>query len=65
MSIYSDKLAHVQVVINCQYYVAHKCTWEDTLARYLGTPCLDDVMSHNGLTTKCFSYSDVRYSDPR
>ena len=49
MIIYSDKLAHVQVVINCQYSVAQMCTREDTLAHYLGT--LDDVMSYNWLTT--------------
>ena len=48
---YSDKLAHVQVVINCQYSVAQMCTREDTLARYLGVPSLDDVVSHNELTT--------------
>ena len=29
MSIYSDKLAHVQVVTNCQYSVAQMCTRED------------------------------------
>ena len=33
MSIYSDKLAHVQVVINSRYSVAQMCTWEDTHAR--------------------------------
>ena len=49
MIIYSDKLAHVQVVINCQYSVAQMCTREDTLAHYLGIP--DDVMSYNSLTT--------------
>ena len=32
MSIYSDKLAHVQAVINCRYSVAQMCTWEDTHA---------------------------------
>ena len=50
MSIYSDKLAHVQVVINCQYSIAQMCTREDTLAQYLGALYLDDVMSHNWLT---------------
>ena len=43
MSIYSDKLA--QLPIFC-------CTHKDTLARYLGGPSLDDVMSHNELTTQ-------------
>ena len=32
MSIYSDKLAHIQVVINCWYSVAQMCTREDILA---------------------------------
>ena len=37
MSIYSVKLAHVQVVINCPYSVAQMCTHEHTLAHILGT----------------------------
>ena len=36
MSICSDKLAHVQVVINYQYSVAHLCTREAMLAHNLG-----------------------------
>ena len=51
MSIYSDKLAHVQVVFDSQYSIAQMCICEDTLAHYLGTPYLDDVMSQNELTT--------------
>ena len=51
MSIFSDKLAHVQVVINCRYSIAQMCTREDTLTHILGTPCLDDVMSYNSRTT--------------
>ena len=35
---YSDKLVHIQVVINCWYFVAPMSTWEDILARYLGSP---------------------------
>ena len=35
MSIYSDKLAHVQVVINCRYSVAQICNRKDTLAHSL------------------------------
>ena len=54
MSIYSDKLAQVQVVINCQYYVALMCTHEDTLSHYLGTPFIDDVLRYNTLITICF-----------
>ena len=45
MSIYSDKLAHVQVVINCPYSIAQICTREDTLAHNLGALYFDDVMS--------------------
>ena len=52
MSNYSDKLAHIQVVINCLYSVAQMCTREDTLAHNFGAPCLGDVMSYNSLTTQ-------------
>ena len=51
ISIYSDKLAHVEVVINCRYSVAQICTHEDMLAYILGAPSIDDIMSHNLLTT--------------
>ena len=51
MSIYSGKLAHVQVFFNCWYSVAQMCTREDTLAQHLGALYLDDFMSHNELTT--------------
>ena len=47
MSIYSDKLAHQQVVINCQYSVAQMGTWEDT--RLFRLAILDDVMSQSEL----------------
>ena len=40
MSIYSDKLEHVQVVINCQM-----CTLEDIHACLFMKALLDDVMS--------------------
>ena len=53
MNIYSDKLAHVQVVINCPYYIAHLCTSDATLAYNLGTLRINDVMSYNSLTTIC------------
>ena len=52
MNIYLDKLAHVQVVINCQYSVTEMCTRKDTLAHYLGAPYLDDILTQNELTTK-------------
>ena len=53
MRIYSDKLAHVQVVINCLYSIAHLCTSKATLAHNLGALHFDDVMSYNSLTTVC------------
>ena len=36
MIIYSDKLAHNQVVMNYPYSAAQMCTREDTLAHILG-----------------------------
>ena len=49
MSIYWDKLAQVQVVINCQYSVAQMCTREDTHNCYLDAPSIDDVLRQNTL----------------
>ena len=51
VSYYSDKLTHVQVIINCPYSIAQMCTRKETLAHSLGEPCLDDIMSYNSLTT--------------
>ena len=51
MSIYSDKLAHVQFIINCLHSIAQMCTREVALAHSLGLPCIDDIMSYNLLTT--------------
>ena len=51
MSIYSDKFAHVQVIINCRYSVVQMCTCEDGFTYISGTPSIDDVMSYNSLTT--------------
>ena len=51
MSIYSYKLAHVQVIINCPYSIAHLCTSEATLAYNLGAQHFDDIMSYNSLKT--------------
>ena len=51
MSIYSDKLANVQVIINCPYFVAQMCIHEDMLAHNLGAPYIDDVMNCNLLPT--------------
>ena len=53
MIIYLDKLAHVQVVINCQYSVSQMCTPVDTLAHNLDALYFDDIMSYNSLTTVC------------
>ena len=46
MNIYWDKLAYVQVVTNCQYFVAPMCTWEEYSPAFL-----DDVISQSDLTT--------------
>ena len=51
MSIYYDKLVHVQVVINCLYSIAQMCNCEDTLAHNIGAPYIDDIMSSNSLKT--------------
>ena len=51
MSFSSDKFAHVQVVINCPYSIAHLCTSEAKLAHNLGALHFDYVMSYNLLTT--------------
>ena len=53
ISIYSDKLAHIQVVIE----VDTLCTREDMLAHILGAPYIDDVMSYNSLTTVVYAES--------
>ena len=47
MSLYSDKLAHVQVVTSCRYSVAQMCTREDT---------------HTCLFTRCLRWPLVRMS---
>ena len=57
MNIYSDKLAHIQVIINCQYSVAQMCSREDMLNHNLGGPYFDDVMSYNFLTKVGFQKS--------
>ena len=51
MSLYLDKLAHVQIVINCQYSIAQLCNHEDMLAHNLGAPYFNDVISYSLLTT--------------
>ena len=51
MSIYLDKLADGQFIINCQYSVAQMCNPKDMLARFLCAPSIDDVMRNNTLKT--------------
>ena len=55
--VYSDKLAHIQVGINCQYSVVQMCIREDTLPNILGAPYIDDLMSYNSLTTLVLHHS--------
>ena len=62
MNIYSDKLAHLQVVINCLYSVAQMCTCEDTLAYILGTPSIDDVITTAGHETRFSLPTKAPYS---
>ena len=54
ISIYSDKLAHIQVDFNCRYFMAQTCTSEGGLAYISGTLSTDDVMSYNLLKTLCY-----------
>ena len=62
MSIYLDKLSHIQVVINCRNTDARMYTREDALANVSGEPSIDDVMNYSLLTTltlKTFSFVQV------
>ena len=59
MSIYSDKLAHLQVVINCPYSIAQMCTREDRLAHILSSPYFDDVISYDLLTKNVILFLQV------
>ena len=56
LCLYSDKLAHVQVIINCRYSIAQMCTHEDTLAHHLGAPFIDDVIRYNTLITSVIQF---------
>ena len=51
MSIYLDKLAHIQVVINYQFFVAKVCSHDVMLTHNLGSLFIDDIMSYNSLKT--------------
>ena len=61
MSIYSDKIAHKEVVIICRYFVAQLCTREDGLAYILGAPSINVIMSYNSLTTSVINFQDVKW----
>ena len=61
LGCFLDKLAHVQVIINCRYLVAQKCTREDMLAHNIVMPYLDDVMSYNSPTTVYFKTTSFTY----
>ena len=50
---------YLSLSINYQYSVEQMCTRENTLARYLGAPSLDDVMSQNKLTTYVFTTAQI------
>ena len=63
MSIYSYKLPHVQVVINCRYSIAHLCTSEAMLAHKLGALHFDDPMSYNSLTFICFMLNTQYFTE--
>ena len=65
MSIYSEKLVHAQVVINCRYSVAKMCTLEDALAYISGMPSIDDIMSYNSLTTNEMEGGRGKYANKR
>ena len=58
---YSDKLANVQIVINCQYSVAQMCTWEDIHACLFRSTVLDDVMGQSELTTIYYANTNFSY----
>ena len=59
MSIYSDKLTHIQVVFNCRNIDAQMCTREDGLAYISGAPSIDDAMSYNSPQEKVSNLCDV------
>ena len=59
MSIYSDKLAHVQVVINRWYSAAQMCTREDKQARRLVMTSYSDKLAHIQVVINC-RYSEAQ-----
>ena len=59
MSFYSDKLAQVQVVINCPNIDAQMCTRDDGLAYISGAPSIDDIMSYSLLTTQSLDWGVI------
>ena len=65
MIIYLDKLAHIQVVINCRFSIAQLCTREDTLAHNLGALYFDDVMSYSDKLAHIQVVINCRYASSR
>ena len=53
MSIDSDKLAYVQVIINCPILLHQSAHKAQVLGSQVAPGFLDDVMSYNSLTTLC------------
>ena len=62
MLTYSDKLAHVQVIFNCRYFIAQLCTPKDGLAYILVESSISDVMSYNSLTTYHYRSTEPKLS---
>ena len=62
MSIYLDKLANVQVIINCPYSVAPK--WWSELPNYPATWHLNSKPFHKRTIPHDLNTELVRYSDP-
>ena len=58
------KLAHVQVVINCQYFIAQMCTWEDLLACRLRW-CHESEWTHNNTTVRALGYPMIWITDTK
>ena len=59
MSIYSEKLAQVQVLINCRYLIAPSEPMKMPPLINVGALYIDDIMSYNSLTTVCFWCNEI------
>ena len=58
MSIYSAKLAHVQVIVNCRHSFAQMYTREDTLPQNLSAPYAKTRSQHKRIGDKSGDQSD-------